>query len=59
VQKKLSRKLSLNRETIRQLTPREIGDAEGGATTILTTRSTPTDTCESCFAYCNSVNTAC
>jgi hypothetical protein len=60
MQKKLHRKLALNRETLRTLTPRETDEVQGGGTTATTIRSTPTDTCDSCIGtICTSRNTNC
>jgi len=60
MQKKLNRKLALNRETLRHLNPSEVADVQGGGTTATTGASTPTDTCATCLSYCaNSRNTNC
>lgn len=50
MQKKLNGKLALSRETLRNLSPQDLDEVKGGATTSRTGTSNPTDTCESCFA---------
>lgn len=50
MQKKLNGKLTLSRETLRNLAPQDLTDVNGGGTTTRTGTSNPTDTCESCFA---------
>lgn len=50
MQKKLNGKLTLSRETLRNLSPQDLTDVNGGATTTRTGTSNPTDTCASCVA---------
>lgn len=54
MKKKLMAKLSLNRETLRQLSNRETAHVRGQGTVACTTGgSTPTDACETFGAVCN------
>jgi hypothetical protein len=59
MQKKLNGKLTLSRETLRNLSPKDLDEVKGGATTSRTNTSNPTDTCESCVGCTTSRNTIC
>lgn len=48
MQKKWNSKLTLNRETLRHLSPQDLADVNGGAGTSRTGTSNPTDTCDTC-----------
>ena len=48
MQKKLNRKLTLSRETLRYLTPHEMDGVKGAGTTSHTNTSNITDTCATC-----------
>lgn len=51
MKKMTDRKLALNRETLRALTPSEMGDVAGGVTqgTSCTSGSNSVATCDTCF----------
>lgn len=57
MQKKLNGKLTLSKETLRMITPRELLDVNGGVTSDCGT-SQYTNTCETCVA-CGTIRTNC
>lgn len=59
MQKKLSSRLVLSKETLRNLSPQDLDAVNGGGTTTRTGTSNPTDTCESCVGCTASRNTLC
>ena len=54
MKKKLNVRLTLNKETLRALTPVDMGGVQGGIHTdyCTTITSNNTDTCDSCRAMC-------
>jgi hypothetical protein len=61
MKKKLSRKLELNRESLRRLTSDGLGEARGGRPTLGGTCNefTCVDSCATCYATCVTCGASC
>jgi hypothetical protein len=61
MRKRLSKKLALNRESLRRLTPEALGEARGARPTIGGTcyEFTCADSCATCYASCVTCAASC